>query len=371
MSQSTLLAQSARALNSPYQSDKSLTLLSGLTLSPDTHFDSSFLVHNEAEFQRTLALASDHHVVVRAFEVLERYAKQEGNSELAGWCSSAVAQERNRVANAVAVLTNVCAGFKDGGLGVMVIKSLDHWPDLGSDVDLFTDASPSAVINLMQTRFHAEVADRSWGDRLANKWNFNVPGLPEAIEIHIGKMGQTGEQISIAGALIGRSRVITVDNRSFRTTSPEDRIIICTLQRMYRHFYARLCDIVDTAELIEARLLDFKKLEFIAEAAGIWAGVSTFLVIVSDYVRHFRGEGLDLPGLVVNAARFGGSEIKFARGFLRIPILPHSAKLYTSQLTNLIRNGELRSTARLVLLPGLATAAAIGQKITGSDKGIW
>ena len=71
----------------------------------------------------------------------------------------------------------------------MVIKSLDHWPDLGSDVDLLTDASPSAVINLMRTKFQAEVADRSWGDRLANKWNFNVPGLPEAIEIRKRKDG--------------------------------------------------------------------------------------------------------------------------------------------------------------------------------------
>ena len=167
--------------------------------------------------------------------------------------------------------------------------------------------------------------------------------------------------------------MITVDSHSFRTTSPEDRIIICTLQRMYRHFYARLCDIVDTAELIEARLLDFRKLEFIAEAAGIWAGVSTFLVIVSDYVRHFRGAGLDLPGRVVNAARFGGSEIKFARGYLRIPILPHSAKIvHLTTYKILIRPmGNLKSSARLALLPGLATAAAIGQKITGSsDKGI-
>jgi len=33
--------------------------------------------------------------------------------------------------------------------------------------------------------------------------------------------------------------------------------------------------------------------------------------------------------------------------------------------------GEIRSSFRLSLLPGLATAAAIEQKLTGSDKGIW
>jgi hypothetical protein len=51
--------------------------------------------------------------------------------------------------------------------------------------------------------------------------------------------------------------------------------------------------------------------------------------------------------------------------------MPQSAKLYGSQLAGLLRKRELQSGARLSLLPWLATAAAVGQKITGSDKGIW
>jgi hypothetical protein len=51
--------------------------------------------------------------------------------------------------------------------------------------------------------------------------------------------------------------------------------------------------------------------------------------------------------------------------------MPQSAKLYGSQLTTLLLNRELKNSVRLSLLPCLATAAAVGQKITGSDKGIW
>jgi hypothetical protein len=40
-------------------------------------------------------------------------------------------------------------------------------------------------------------------------------------------------------------------------------------------------------------------------------------------------------------------------------------------LTRLLLNGEIRNTLRLSLLPGLATAAALELKLTGSDKGIW
>jgi hypothetical protein len=147
--------------------------------------------------------------------------------------------------------------------------------------------------------------------------------------------------------------------------------MISTLQRMYRHFYFRLCDIVDAASLVEARAIDYEDLRFSAKVAGIWEGVATYLAIVSDYVKQYRGTGLDLPEIVTTAARFGGEQVFYARAFLRVPIMPQSAKLYGSQLTGMLQKGELQSSARLSLLPWLATAAAVGQKITGSDKGIW
>jgi hypothetical protein len=153
--------------------------------------------------------------------------------------------------------------------------------------------------------------------------------------------------------------------------SPEDRLMISTLQRMYRHFYFRLCDIVDSAQLVEADEVDFTRLRMLSEPPGIWKGVATYLVIVSDYVKTYWGKGLALPPEVTNAATFGGEQLTFARDFLRVPIIPHSVALYTSELTTLARKGELRETFRLSLLPYLAAAAAVGQKLTGSDKGIW
>jgi hypothetical protein len=147
--------------------------------------------------------------------------------------------------------------------------------------------------------------------------------------------------------------------------------MISTLQRMYRHFYFRLCDVVDSASLVESGELDFNDLRRAAEAAGIWEGVATYLAIVSDYVQQYRGTDLGLPQFVKDSARFGGDLVYFRRDFLRVPILPQSAALYRTQLTRLLRKRELHSSARLGLLPWLATAAAVGHKLTGSDKGIW
>ena len=323
------------------------------------------------EFDDMVALAQSHHVVMRGLEVFLQIRRQEGNASRAEWAATPLAAEGARIENAMSFLQRVCAAFQTEGYDVTVIKSLDHWPDIGSDLDLYTDAAPTDVLQLMTRSFAAQLAPRSWGDRLARKWNFVIPGLPEAVEIHMGRLGQTGEQVGIAASLANRARLAPFGTRTFRVPAAADRLMISTMQRMYRHFYFRLCDIVDTAALSNTGTIDYEDLRFSAKAAGIWKGVASYLAIVSDYLAHYRGTGLDLPLFVRDAARFGGSELHFGRGFLRIPIMPESAKLYGSQLTTLLLHRELRNSVRLSLLPCLATAAAVGQKITGSDKGIW
>ena len=61
---------------------------------------------------------------------------------------------------------------------------------------------------------------------------------------------------------------------------------------MYRHFNIRICDIVDTAAIADAGLIDYEELSILAESAGIWEGVATYLAIISDYVRTYRGTAL-------------------------------------------------------------------------------
>jgi len=279
--------------------------------------------------------------------------------------------EHARIANALSILEQICDTCQSEGCDVVVIKSLDHWPDLGNDLDLFTTAPAEDVVRILLRYFNARVAERSWGDRLANKWNFILPGLPELVEFHVGRLGQTGEQVGLAKHLSRHATLAHVGKRSFRVPAAEDRLIVSTLQRMYRHFYFRLCDIVDTAELVEAGAVDFEQLRATASAAGLWEGTATFLSIVSDYVGAHRVKGLVLPSFVRLAARFGGDQLSFKNGFLRVPIMPHSVKLFVSELRRLAFSGDVRGTARLSLFPGLAAAAAIGYKLTGDDKGIW
>lgn len=364
-----------KSVTLPNAGEPMMMLLSRLLLLPRDEAQSVAAAElremDRESFDALVALASSNHVIIRGMGLSLEALQDPADAIRARWVASALSEERERIAAAVDFLSVLCAAFEENGLDVTVIKSLDHWPDLGSDIDLYTNASPQSVCAMMRKRFTARLAPRSWGDRLACKWNFLIPGLPEPVEVHVGRLGQTGEQVHFASRLPGRARLVHIDGRTFRVPHPSDRIMISTLQRMYRHFYFRLCDIVDSAQLVDSGVLDFEDLRVTAQAAGIWEGVATYLVIVSDYVRQYRGTPLRLPSFVLQAACFGGDLIYFGKDFLRVPILPQSAALYRRQLTEMLRRCELHSSARLGLFPWLATAAAVGMKITGSDKGIW
>ncbi len=347
--------------------------LSVLTLNPSQA--SSVLEHvaslSAEERSEFVALADSNHVILRALEPLRDAAERSGNPTLAQWASTVMNHEHARIQNALSHLERIVSTLEGSGCPTTVMKSLDHWPDLGNDLDLYTTADEQKVVEVMTGQFKAHVEDRSWGDRLANKWNFAVPGLPEAVEVHAKRLGQTGEHTRMAERFVSRRVQKTVAGMTFPVPAPEERIIVATLQRMYRHFYFRVCDIVNTASLVESGELNYSELKRAADMGGIWKGVCSYLKIVNDYVARYRGRGISLPTEVMHTAPFGGEKVYVRGRFIRVPIMPQGATLYTEQVTRAALRGDVPATFRLSLLPPLATAAAISFKMTGSDKGIW
>ncbi len=302
---------------------------------------------NENELAEFVHVADLHHVTVRALQVVEKAAACLENQSLRHWCEPLLASERQRIARAIDALAPICDALDATGCKVTVIKSLDHWPDLGSDLDLYTTGNAETVSRVMCGEFKAKMEPRSWGDRLANKWNFSLPNLPELIEIHVGYLGQAGE----------------------RVPAPEERIVISTLQRIYRHFYFRLCDMTDFASLLQSGAVNFSELRRAADIGGIWAGVATFLLLVEKYAAEYGGS-VDIPDHVVASAYSRDVRVHPRGDFLRVPMLP-AASLYGTQLLNASRHRDLRAMCRLPLLPPLAVTALLAYRLTGSDKGVW
>jgi hypothetical protein len=328
------------------------------------------LIATEEELAGFIKFGHLHHVEVRALDLLPASAIAGVSERAAAFCANSLATEKQRISHAIAYLENISQKLDAACCPAVVIKSLDHYPDLGSDLDMYSSGDEKQIVAVMAAEFNAQLMPRSWGDRLAHKWNFSVPGLPEALEIHVGCLGQTGEHLDLGRRVLDRAMQREIEGHTFRVAAPEERVMIMTLQRMYRHFYFRLCDIVDTKNLIQQNLLDYDQLQRAAQPSGIWPGVATFLEVVAEYCNKY-GTTLQLPQQVLSASRSSGKGLVLKDHFLRIPMIPDAAGLFLSQMSHAGSKIDLRTVGRLSLLPALATAALVSFKLTGDDKGIW
>jgi hypothetical protein len=143
------------------------------------------------------------------------------------------------------------------------------------------------------------------------------------------------------------------------------------LNRFYRHYCLRICDVANTAHLLQGTRIDFNQLKREAKQAGIKPGLSTYLSIIDQYYLHYRGEHLHAPAAIVRSASFGVEKVYAHAGMLRIPLFPQSTKLFTRGLAKAMRRKDLKKSLRLGLQVPLAAAAGTKFRITGSDKGIW
>ena len=316
-------------------------------------------------------LADAHHVIVRALQPLQWQAHAIGDGEIVALTQRVLDRERGRIAKALTYLERVCTRVEAAGCEVTVIKTLDHWPDFGSDLDLFTAGDESRLVQVLKNEMRARHCIRTPGDCIAHKRSFAVPGLPERVELHINRLGPVGEHVELAKRFIARSQPANFKEFTFQIPAPEDRVIAGTLQRMYRNLYIRICDVFNTASLIERKMLDFVDLRKAAEEAGIWPGVATFLTLAVDYVKKYRGDRLELPDSVIESSHFGADRTMVRGGYFRFPALPYGLGLYVGQLSHAAHSGDIPGAARLSLVPPLASIGALAYAVTGNSGRIW
>src|SRR5215467_2429770 len=140
-----------------------------LTLRPATAADvfPKLLELTPAQRQDLVELADSNHVIIRVFEVVNRVAGNRCIPEIQAWAVSVLSTERQRITNALSHLQAVCKALDEAGCPVAVMKTLDHLPDLGNDLDLVSTGDRRTILNVLTQQFAAKVEPRSWGDRLA------------------------------------------------------------------------------------------------------------------------------------------------------------------------------------------------------------
>ena len=323
------------------------------------------------QFDDFVSLLDKNHVLVRALTPLQELATSAGDSCLVDRILAALAAEHERIREALQSLEHVCAELEASGCPVVVIKTLEHWPDFGSDLDLFSTGDERCVSNLLRDKCQARPTMRSVGDFLSHKRSFRLPGLRTPVEVHISRLGQAGELVELAKQIVIRRKPLHLNGYVFQVPAPEERVIITSLERMYRHLYFRICDILNLSSLLQSDNLSFVELQHAAEQNGIWPGVASCLKIVCDYRNSFASDHLSLPPQVTSAAALG-AEILFERdGLWHFPIMPQGARLFAWELAHAIRRGDIAAITRLSLLPPLASMASLAYAVTGNSGRIW
>jgi hypothetical protein len=164
-------------------SHQSMTLLSRLLLAPQdgentpslrmTELKREVINISRDQFDDLLIVANSNHVIVRGLGVFLDIVHEAKDETRAEWALTALATERARIGTALTFLQRICAAIESENHDVAVIKSLDHWPDLGSDLDLYTNANWEDISKLMSCRkmeFLYTWAARSGRDSYGPSW---------------------------------------------------------------------------------------------------------------------------------------------------------------------------------------------------------
>jgi len=294
--------------------------------------------------QRLLEICRKNVIPIRTFEALSGHGISLPTS-IQDW----LVGERKRVQQGLELIQSVTELFDSQETAFMVIKTGDHYPDQGHDIDLYLDRDPSEIGPVVQSAFEAKLADRSFSEAMAGKRNFKIGHL--ALEVHCRRLGQVGEHRRLATEIFDlRSR----DNIGDVTTwipSSEGRLILAMLQRVYRHFNFRICDVINVAQIVESSELSAQRLDVLTRTAGIRSGVELGVGMVEDLLERLEVplSSTSYPGHAVAPEQ----SLSFHRDFFRFSLSSVVPKVYLWEFTSSLGTGAVGQATRLSLLAAL------------------
>jgi len=289
--------------------------------------------------------------VLRKNRLLVRYLQEQTSTEFnkIDKIDFILKEEQNRVKKGLELMGTITKKFEDQGSPIMVIKSLDNYPDLGHDIDLYTEAPIKIVDKILIDDLGAKLGQPTISDRLARKRNYAIAGYP-ILEVHCGRLGQVGEQMVLARELLSNCQKVRIDGVFAYVPRPEHRLLITVLQRMYRHFNIRLCDVYNTIQLLKDTPIDWQYLKEIAVSAGLWEGLLFYLNYINGiYSRYCPDKDLNQ---YIKMLKKGPTYIVAQRMHFRFPLLSTGCKLYFKKFisdTRKLNFTGLRSS--LIIVP--------------------
>jgi putative nucleotidyltransferase-like protein len=243
------------------------------------------------------------------------------------------------------------------------VKVFQHYPDAGRDIDLWVSSRTTEVDKGIVRGLQASSKKRGLHSRIAGTTTYQVNGYQTPLDIHHGRMGSLGEHSSYLLLLLKNAGNIDFQGARFLVPSPEDQLIVQSLQGVYGRQYIRISDLVHTISLIQRYRLDWDYILKVSKQLGTFHGLSCYLSYTSQiYQEVFQKNLFSLPlTKALNLAGWGLLEFKEA--YFRFPRIRVACFVYLKKFGTALLTNNWDSTGRLCLLPLIAVDSLLRRRL--------
>ncbi len=323
------------------------------TLEP---FDSRTMLWGEL-----LHVAAQNGVLIRVVDQLQAIGLEPRH-----FFYAAVQEMRARNQRKLSLMSRISERCVEANIDFIFAKALQHYPDMGGDIDLYVKPRSIDVDAVILRGLKATPVKRNLRNRIDGSATYRLAGCDSLIDIHHGRVGMLGEHKLYVSQVIRNARQVTVDGDNFLSPSPEDQLILQALQKVVQRSYLRLSDVLTTIKLFRGERLDWNYILNTVKDLNILYGLSCYLRFVEHIHREAFKEDLLRPFLNRSLKAKKSASIEFKDGFYRFPRVKVGSRGYANKFCSALLSENWSVASRLSLLPVLALSTAVRKLRTTS-----
>ena len=267
-------------------------------------------------------------------------------------------RERARADATVDTIREIITICTNGGIDFIFAKAMQHYPDMGRDIDLLLLARSPAVDGFIVRELGAVPVHRDSFAVVSGARVYELGVPPIRLEIQHGRLGLVGEETNYPALLFANRRPLNANGVQLSVPGTEDQIVIQAIQRVYGRLGLRLADVVYTINALRGQPVNWEYVVRTVTSLGVLPGLVCYLSYVEQIHRAELGGALPLVGFPRHIALGGWGRVEFRRGAYRFPVIRTNGRLYLHKLRNELGAGRWSAAGRLCLVPVLAAANA-------------
>jgi hypothetical protein len=291
-------------------------------------------------------MARKNVISIRTYERLKEFGI-EANAEF----TDIVQSEKDRIGRTmelIKILDGIC---RREGIGRLFLKSFQHFPDMGNDIDLLVMDYSDRFDKVVEKEAGFRPMPGNIMNFISGKSDIMCESYPSPIEVHHGRIGHLGEHLHYPRELMSNCMYFEVDGIPIPIPSSEDQLLIHTLQRMYYHFYIRISDLIGSIKLVKTEGLNWDRIIGTSDKINIRNGLSAYLSYLDE--AHLRAFGSTVVpkdvSRILNVGRYRG--LTFTKGYYKYPLISVASRVYISKITKGAITGDLAGAFRSALMP--------------------